>query len=953
MGDIGIRCVFGRILKVDVNPLFYEWSTDPPRVGDTLYRVDGQRVLLYTDYVEVLRQLRNKINQKVLVEWGSASGERRQAWALVRYRPLGTYIWSFVWFLQEMLIFGVGAHVFWKRPRDESARLFFWLCIVTVGAFMGGYHWSEIVIDPPLIYLFAAFAVFVPVVSLHFYLVFPRANPVFVKHRQAVLRGLYGIPSVYLLGLWASMGWSRYNRRAGGIVVEQALTVVKWLALGYIPLALAIFVLCILCLAVSIRSARSQAERNQVRWILLASLLSLPFITYLLRRAYLDPAMLGLDSAAWPMLVVSLLFTLAYALSITRYKLMEVEEIYNRSKLYFLVSVLAGLLYSGVLVVSALLIGFSLSDQPSGQAMVVALTASVILIVAGASRRPFQKAIDRRFYREKYKFDQAMRRMSQAVERLVDRQTLGRRLLEAADDVLRLEWGAIYLSEGPRRQLRLVACHGPEPDQRELADDNPLVQRLRQTSSLRLPHTMALTSSDPATDAMIALGGEVATALEAHGDLAGLLVLGPKRSGMPYEDEEIAFLGALASVATLALHSAVTQLTLETLNRELRDKVEKIAEQQRRILILQVQLMDRGEGAPTPAIELAATSVFDEIKGSGPAVRQMIAVARKVAASPSAVLILGESGTGKELLAEAIHAASARAAGPFVKVHCAALSQSLLESELFGHVKGAFTGADRDRVGRFEQAHGGTLFLDEIGDINLEVQTKLLRVLQEMAFERVGSSQPITVDVRIVAATHQDLDALIRAARFREDLYYRLNVISLRTPPLRERKVDIFELSLHFLRRHAERVGKPLSHLDNEAIEALVAYDWPGNIRELENVLEAGVVLADGPSLGLNDLPEHVRRPTPRRLRLSYQTLGAAAGKPIGTSSWNGTWNGTDALPTATNGTGDLGSELGPDERQCLVEALAGAHNNKSEAARLLGMPRSTFFSKLKKHGLV
>ena len=163
-------------------------------------------------------------------------------------------------------------------------------------------------------------------------------------------------------------------------------------------------------------------------------------------------------------------------------------------------------------------------------------------------------------------------------------------------------------------------------------------------------------------------------------------------------------------------------------------------------------------------------------------------MARKVAASPSAVLIRGESGTGKELLAEAIHAASPRAARPFVKVHCAALSQSLLESELFGHVKGAFTGADRDRVGRFEQANGGTLFLDEIGDINLEVQTKLLRVLQEMAFERVGSSQPITVDVRILAATHQDLEALIRAGRFREDLYYRLNVISLHTPALRERQ---------------------------------------------------------------------------------------------------------------------------------------------------------------------
>ena len=239
---------------------------------------------------------------------------------------------------------------------------------------------------------------------------------------------------------------------------------------------------------------------------------------------------------------------------------------------------------------------------------------------------------------------------------------------------------------------------------------------------------------------------------------------------MPYEDEETGLprRAQLGGDPGAPLGRASSR-RWRRLNQELRDKVDKIAEQQRRILILQDQLTGRGRdgdarrarrlaGRPRPTPE-----VFEPIKGSGPAVRQMIDVARKVAASPSAVLIRGESGTGKELLAEAIHAASPRAGRPFVKVHCAALSQSLLESELFGHVKGAFTGADRDRVGRFEQANGGTLFLDEIGDINLEVQTKLLRVLQEMSFERVGSSQPITVDVRIVAATHQDLEALIAA----------------------------------------------------------------------------------------------------------------------------------------------------------------------------------------------
>jgi transcriptional regulator with GAF, ATPase, and Fis domain len=345
----------------------------------------------------------------------------------------------------------------------------------------------------------------------------------------------------------------------------------------------------------------------------------------------------------------------------------------------------------------------------------------------------------------------------------------------------------------------------------------------------------------------------------------------------------------------------------------------------------------------------------------------MIAMARKVAVSPSAVLIRGESGTGKELLAAAIHQASPRAARPFVKVHCAALSQSLLESELFGHVKGAFTGADRDRVGRFEQASGGTLFLDEIGDINLEVQTKLLRVLQDMSIERVGSSLPISVDVRILAATHQDLEALIRAGRFREDLYYRLNVIYLHVPALRERREDVFELAVYFLNRHAHRTGKLVTHLDPEAVEALVAYGWPGNIRELENIVERAVVLADGKAVTLDDLPPELRRPNRRGLRPRLPALVSAGGlippvdgqgtqtspaRPLAPVSGRATAPGSNfAEPGQTPGDA-WNSEFVSYERQRLLDALSEAQGNKSNAARLLAMPRSTFFSKLKKHGI-
>ncbi|WP_074310255.1 sigma 54-interacting transcriptional regulator [Singulisphaera sp. GP187] len=968
MGDIGVRCMFGAELKEDV-PASYSWIPERPVKKDILLEIAGVPIANYTDYTRAIRGLSDRVHQRVEVKWKNQRGQVKRAEALVGYRPPKTYLWSWVWFLQEMVIFAVGARVFWKRPHDDSARLFFWLCVMTVGAYMGGYHWTEIVVEPVMIWAFAMFAVFVPVVSLHFYLVFPRLNPVFVKYRRPVLATLYGIPSAYLSLLWGSMFWARWlGGHGGGERVLLALRLVRALALGYIGVAVVTYGICILCLITSFRFARTRAERHQVQWIALAALLSTLLIAYLLRQAWFDLSTLGRDSAAWPMFGVSLLFSVAYTLSITRYKLMQVEEIFNRSVVYFAFSVAAGLLYSCVLLVGGAIIGEQLlsANQTWRGAMVAGLSVIVVLILSELARERFQKAIDRRFHREKYKFDQAMRKMRVAVGSLVDRATLGRRLLEAAAEVLHLEWGAIYLSESPGGAFHLVASQGVTPDETQLGPGNPLVERLRVTPSIRVPHAMSLsTASDPATDAMIALGGEAAHSLGADGNLEGVLVLGPKRSGMPYEDEEIAFLGALSSVATLTLHSAGIQQTLETLNQELRDKVEKITEQQRRILILQDQLMDRGETPLQLERPAEQPQVFDSIKGSGPAVKRMIELARKVAASSSAVLIRGESGTGKEVLAEAIHASSPRASRPFVKVHCAALSQSLLESELFGHVKGAYTGADRDRIGRFEQANGGTLFLDEIGDINLEVQTKLLRVLQEMSFERVGSSQPVSVDVRILAATHQDLEALIRAGRFREDLYYRLNVIPLRTPSLRERKEDVFELAVFFLGRHAKRIGKGVTRLDEETVEALVAYDWPGNIRELENVIEHAVVLADGPAVTREDLPLDLLQPNRRRPRLGATAAAAGGGRPrkeavaapssssaasTSSSPSASTWSHPAPAPPAED---DWDAEVIAYERQRLIDALHEAHGNNSEAARLLGMPRSTLCSKLKKHGLL
>jgi Nif-specific regulatory protein len=245
---------------------------------------------------------------------------------------------------------------------------------------------------------------------------------------------------------------------------------------------------------------------------------------------------------------------------------------------------------------------------------------------------------------------------------------------------------------------------------------------------------------------------------------------------------------------------------------------------------------------------------FDRIVGASEPLQRVLSVVKKVAKSNSTVLIRGETGTGKELIAGAIHHNSLRAARNFVKVNCAALQENLLESELFGHEKGAFTGADRQRIGRFEQADGGSLFLDEIGDMSASTQAKILRVLQEHEFERLGGTRTIKVDVRLIAATNRDLSAMVAHSQFREDLYYRLNVVTIDMPPLRERKEDILPLAMWFIRRFSSELKKKLDGLDTEAQKMLIRYNWPGNIRELENAIERAALLADTALIKAEDL---------------------------------------------------------------------------------------------------
>lgn len=267
--------------------------------------------------------------------------------------------------------------------------------------------------------------------------------------------------------------------------------------------------------------------------------------------------------------------------------------------------------------------------------------------------------------------------------------------------------------------------------------------------------------------------------------------------------------------------------------------------------------------------EVRADRKFGEIIARAPAMVRALEVAGKVAAYPSPVLISGPSGTGKELVARLIHRESSRADGAFIPVNCGAIPENLLESEFFGYVKGAFTGAERDKEGLFEAAHKGTLFLDEVGELPAALQVKLLRALQEGEVRRLGGNEPRKVDVRIIAATNRNLTEAIEEGEFREDLFYRLAVVPIALPPLKERPEEIPDLTRHFVERHSERLSIPIESVEPDAMEVLLKHPWPGNIRELENLLEQAMVLSEGPTLKLEDLPERVRHPDPNQVAVA------------------------------------------------------------------------------------
>jgi transcriptional regulator with GAF, ATPase, and Fis domain len=986
--DLGIRSAFSPYLKTTLSTRRFQ-----PQKADGLMPAHGDRVLqlgdleihTWPDLLAAPRKLHDRTQaatgplpawaKRELVEGEEVTFVRARferegpdgtpvlidGWCVIGTLALEDILPTLLWFFLKLALFVVGAFVFWKRPTETTAAQFFLLCIVTLGAYMGGYHWTHIANQPPLVIGFTICGVLLPVVSLHFYLIFPRPKHFLRRHPGWTLAAIYGPPGAFLLLILVLYLRARllFRGEAPAAQITDALADLRTVAYVYLGVAAAWYLLCIAALLHSFRTVTDAMERNQVKWILVGASLALLPIGYSFYLALWNPDAFGAGAATWPMFAASACLTAAFAVSITRYRLMELDQLVTSGASYFLISFLAAALhYTFALLVTLLFYQQFIHGPSFTETLTVSLTVLVVTVVLDLARSRVRRALDRRFSREKYQLDATLKRMGQAVSQLVDPPTVAQRLLQATTELLGVQRGAVYLREGEPPVFRLAGAVGKAPGVTELAPSEPLLAVLTGQGSVAIwpGPTFAPT---PAQRQLQQLGGELAHALRHEGRLLAVLVLGPK-DRMPFQADDLNLLAAFDQITVLALENALGHQTIDVLNRDLQGKVEKISEQQRRILALQSQLRRRtttvGSGQwavgskeqdgvrensasadtslPT-AIGPLPTAVG--IVGSSPQLRQVLSLIRKVAVNEkTVVLIRGESGTGKELLAQAVHDCSPRAGKAFVKVHCAALSATLLESELFGHVKGAFTGAHRDKIGRFELANGGTLFLDEIGDISLEVQTKLLRVLQERTFERVGSSEPLTVDVRILAATHQDLEELIRQGRFREDLYYRLNVFPIFVPSLRERWEDLPELALHFLKQAAERCKKPTIQIDDDAMAILKAYHWPGNIRQLENVTERAVVIAEGSTVTLRELPDDILR------AVDQQPL------PLGDEL-------SEDLADEPALAGNFSRERGERqrrERDLLVRALEKTAGNKAEAARALGLARSTLVSKLKKHGI-
>ena len=518
---------------------------------------------------------------------------------------------------------------------------------------------------------------------------------------------------------------------------------------------------------------------------------------------------------------------------------------------------------------------------------------------------------------------------------LVDLERLLERMFDHLMEFFGAERGMILLSNQSTKKLEVVLSRPAE------AQEQPFSQTVaRRAFNQKGPILIPDVSAEHSVPTVSLVRHEVQSVLAAplllESEPIGVIYLDSRKHGLGYSEQDLALLDRFCEHVSRAVGWAHEKDTL-------RKSIDRLS---------------------TLAAESGKSS--GELVFVSARMREIFELVEELAAQEVTTLIIGESGVGKELVARALHKSSPRAQKPFVAVNCAALTPSLVESELFGHEKGAFTGADRPRPGRFEQADGGTLFLDEIGELNPDVQAKLLRVLQEREVDRIGGARPIPVNIRLVAATNRELKEMVKEGKFREDLYYRLHVFQLDIPPLRARPDDVPVLARAFLESLAPQLRKSIKTFDAEALDALSAYSWPGNVRELRNVIERALVLEKSPTIRLGSLPADIAypggrgslRPEPAGATRPDQAVALLPGPivtvPAGTSTE--TTPAGNTVPSPGSGSasyaGTLSDARASFERDYLIKALVENRNNVSVTARELGVSRKTLYAKMEAYGI-
>ncbi len=839
------------------------------KLGDKIVAIDGRSVTSTMDYVDRFHSLPAGSEITIEFQRPGEPGPRTSTIAMTAKTPwlaIGGVLVSIGFLLLGLMALA-------RRPGEASSKKFFQVAVVFSVFFVGAISWTHLLLHPVLAIIACVGLCFYGPVALDLALSF--SSKVGPSARRA-LRNYYRLATFLSCAIVAAVCIATWDFHHGLASDRGLRAVLGLLAISHLVSMGSLATSLILAYRKMRRA--SGTERAQLLWLLIGfGLATLPSFTAL-PFALSDFSAFVLVGYKPFLLAAVAIWFFSTSLAALHIRLAEVDQIIYRSVAYAIVSTTTLLLYIGVVFAVGYVTQSVMSRALFVPHAAAALTAVLFL-------RPLHSRVlqwlDRRFFRDRAHYLQALRQLSETIMEIREPDQLAVDLVEQLTLALRASSGALYLFESPSRAL-LAHSIGADYLQSSAPEDLPL-------------HS-----------------GGISVALAHEGQESGVLLFGPRLDGNLYSSEDGDLLVALAGQLATALANAQSFGTIAELSRTLESQNKEIGELKSRLEDENRYLRSRLEAGTKSEQLLGSSKVVTELK-------ELIGMAAR---SEANVLLLGESGTGKGLVARALHASSQRSEGTLIHVDCGSIPASMFESELFGHERGAFTGARQLRRGHIELAQGGVLFLDEIGELPLALQPKLLRVLQERCFVRVGGSHEIPADIRIIAATNRNLEEMVAAKTFREDLYYRLRVLEILVPPLRRRKDDLAALACGILPQLSRRNRRLVSKISPKALKKLRAYDWPGNVRELQNLLERALVLCDGDTIDADDLA------LPRA---------------------------TMAVPIAIVATGSGGhaKEMRAVEKQKLMHVLDEAKGNKSSAARTLGMPRTTFINKLRKHELL